>query len=230
MACPSLPGRSSSRLVPDACAAACRGKLRWIPRHAVRERSIKPRPSAAAPRWLSCRSRGSARISSVCSPSVGARWRIEPGVIDSHTGALAIGAGRGAPGYSVCWKKPDLLDVRVVQRLLRRVDGARRDLGLGQDVERLGGRVLRAPLAHALADDVAVVAARHVVLEARVGQPVLLAHQLGPALEHRLADHLRDDPAVLGAEQIGRRRGLAAVVGRHAVGLDHRLLDQRGRC
>ena len=82
------------------------------------------------------------------------------------------------------------------------------------------------PLRHPLGDELAVVAARLVVLEARVGQPVLLAHQLRPAREHRVADRVGDDPAVLRAEEVGRRRGLAAVDGGDAVGLDDLLLDQ----
>lgn len=37
-------------------------------------------------------------MASVCSPSLGARVRIPPGVAESDTAALAIGAGLGSPG------------------------------------------------------------------------------------------------------------------------------------
>ena len=47
------------------------------------------------------------------------------------------------PGYSVGWKKPIGLDVRIVERLLRLEHGPRGDLGLGQDLQRLGGRCAR---------------------------------------------------------------------------------------
>ena len=100
-------------------------------------------------------------------------------------------------------------------------------LALASCLQRLGRGSLGAPAAHALRDDGAVVAARDVVLEARVLEPVRLAHQVGPALEERLADHLGQDPAVLGAEDVDRRRRLAAIAGRHAVGRDHGLLDQQ---
>src|SRR5258705_335723 len=56
----------------------------------------------------------------------------------------------------------------------------------------------------------------------------VLAHELGPPPEHRVSDREREDPAVLGAEQIGGRRGLAAIDRRHAIDLDGLLLDQGG--
>src|SRR3989442_4585563 len=57
--------------------------------------------------------------------------------------------------------------------------------------------------------------------------PLIFAHQLGPPPEHRLADREGEDPAVLGAKQIGGRRGLAAIDGRDPIDLDDVLLDQR---
>src|SRR5207237_574569 len=65
-----------------------------------------------------------------------------------------------------------------------------------------------------------------VLLEAWVGQPVVLAHQLGPSAEHRFTDREGEDPAVPGAEQIRRRGRLTAIHGRDSIRLDRLLLDQ----
>src|SRR5207249_858064 len=81
------------------------------------------------------------------------------------------------------------------------------------------------PRRHPLGDDLAVVAAGQVVLEAWVGQPVVLAHQLGPSAEHRFTDREGEDPAVPGAEQIRRRGRLTAIHGRDSIRLDRLLLD-----
>src|SRR5262249_35470691 len=75
-------------------------------------------------------------------------------------------------------------DGRLLQSLRRRLEGPRRNprgLELG---ERLRRRALGSPLAHALRDGFTVIPAREVVLEPWVGEPVVLAHQLGPAPEH----------------------------------------------
>ena len=118
-------------------------------------------------------------------------------------------------------------DVRVLQRLLRRVERRRRNLRALQPGQRLRRRAGRGPLRHALGDRLTVVAAREVVLEARIVEPVPLAHQRGPAREHRLADRGGEDPAVPRPVKIGRRRRLTAVHRGHPVGLGHLLLDER---
>src|SRR5262249_62039760 len=84
---------------------------------------------------------------------------------------------------------------RGLGSLLRRLEGPRRNprgLELG---ERLRRRALGSPLAHALRDGFTVIPAREVVLEPWVGEPVVLAHQLGPAPEQRLARGHRGGPA-----------------------------------
>src|SRR6185437_4274694 len=113
-------------------------------------------------------------------------------------------------------------DVRVVDRILWRVHLAGDDIGLFERVERLGATALAAPRAHPLRHELAVVGARLVVLEARVFEPVLRAHNPAPAAEHRRADHGDDDPPVLAMEQIGRAGIEAAVSVAGAVGLYQR--------
>ena len=118
-------------------------------------------------------------------------------------------------------------DLRVVERLLRLEQGTAGNHRLAESFEHRVGRALRAPARHALADQRAVVAARAIVAKARIAQPLGLAHQPRPALVQRLADHLADHPAVARTEQVVRRRGLAAVAGRHAVDAEHALFDQQ---
>src|SRR5881409_3111093 len=125
-------------------------------------------------------------------------------------------------------QQPGATDVSVVERLLRRVERARRNLRALQLFQRLLGRALSRPLAHSLADVFGVVATRLVVLEAWIREPAVLAHQLRPAREHRVPDGVRDDPAVLRAKQIRWRRRLPAVLGGDAIDLDRLLLDERG--
>src|SRR6266542_199140 len=119
-----------------------------------------------------------------------------------------------------------LPDVLVLERLLGRVERARGDLRRFQLGQRLDRRARRRPLRHALGDDLAVVAAREIVLEARVGEPVGLAHQPRPALEHRPTDRVGDDPAVPRPEEIRGRRRLATVERGHPVRLDDLLLHE----
>ena len=116
--------------------------------------------------------------------------------------------------------------MRIVERLLRPIDRARRDFGLAQNLQHFRGHAFGAPAAHARADDLAVVAARDVIPEARIGEPFGLAHKLRPSAIERLADHLSDDPTVPGTEDVDRCGSLAAIAGRHPIGLDHRLFDQ----
>ncbi len=59
-------------------------------------------------------------------------------------------------------------------------------------------------------------------------EPVVFAHQPGPALEQRIADHLDQDPAVARLEDVDRSGGLAAVSARRAIDVQHGLLDQQG--
>src|SRR5207245_10833743 len=72
------------------------------------------------------------------------------------------------------------------------------------------------------------VAARLVVLEARIREPTVLTQHLRPPREQRITDGVRDDPAVLRAKQIRRRRRLPAVLGGDAIDLDRLLLDECG--
>src|SRR5439155_24776812 len=111
-------------------------------------------------------------------------------------------------------------DVCVVERLLWRVEWPGGNLRRLQLLQRLFGRALSRPLAHALADHLGMVAARLVVLEARIRPPAVLAQDLHPAREHRIADGVRDDPAVLRAKQIRGRRGLPAVLRGDAIDLN----------
>jgi hypothetical protein len=62
----------------------------------------------------------------------------------------------------------------------------------------------------------------------RVVQPMLLADHPGPAAKHWRADDRRDDPAVCGLEDVGRRRVEAPIEGRGAVHPGQSLLDQSG--
>src|ERR1700731_624732 len=111
--------------------------------------------------------------------------------------------------------------MRVVERLLRRIDLAGDDAGLFEFGQGLGTAARGTPLAHPRRDQLAMIATRLVVGEARVAEPMLLADHPAPAPEHRLTDHGRDDPAVPGAEDVGRRRVEAAVLDRGAVGRGH---------
>ena len=73
-----------------------RDALRLLDEDVVRHlRSPSPRAACGSRRR---RSRARPRIASVCSPSVGARWRKRPGVSDRSTGVGASGTGRGRPG------------------------------------------------------------------------------------------------------------------------------------
>src|SRR5262249_41104171 len=90
------------------------------------------------------------------------------------------GRQRHAPGEAGIVRTREqagLTDVGVVERLLRRVERAGRNPGGLQLPQRLIGGALSRPLAHALADVLGVIAARLVVLEARIGEPAVLAHQ-----------------------------------------------------
>src|SRR5580704_17208204 len=102
--------------------------------------------------------------------------------------------------------------MRVVERLLRRIDLAGDDAGLFELGQRLSAAPRGTPLAHPRRDQFAMIATRLVVGEARVAKPMLLADHPAPAPEHRLADHGRNDPAVAGAEDVGRRRVEAAIL------------------
>src|SRR5581483_1108315 len=117
--------------------------------------------------------------------------------------------------------------LRVIERLLGCQHGRRRNVFTAENLERLVGGSFAAPALHPRADERAVVAARDVVLEARVFEPDGLPHEPCPTAIERIAHHLADDPAVLGPEKIDRRRGLAAIAGGHAVGIDHALLDEQ---
>ncbi len=118
--------------------------------------------------------------------------------------------------------------MRIIERLLRLENGARGNGGLGQRVDRLGARARGAPCRHALGDHGAVVAAQDVRLEARVGEPHLLAHQVGPALVERVADHLDQDPhPILALEEVHGARRLATIGGGDTIGFGDRLLDQQ---
>src|SRR5262249_40163487 len=119
-------------------------------------------------------------------------------------------------------------DVRVVERLLRRVNLAGDDAGALGGGQRLGAGPGGAPLAHPRGDRLTMVGARLVVGKARVGEPVVLADHPRPAPEHLGADHGRDDPAVGAAIDVGRGRVEAAIADRGAVHLGQRLLDQGG--
>ncbi len=140
-----------------------------------------------------------------------------PGVSDNSIGVGASGTVWSRPGYVALLEQVRGADMRVVERLLRRIDLTGDDAGLFEFGERLLAAPLGAPRRHARRDDLAVIAARLVVGEARVGEPVLLADHAAPAPEHRLADHRRDDPAVLGAVIIGGGRVEAAIDGRDPV-------------
>src|SRR5207244_3784327 len=102
-------------------------------------------------------------------------------------------------------------------RLLGRVERGGGNLRRLERGERLGGRALRGPLRHALGDDLAVVAARLVILEPGIAEPALLAHEPGPAGEHWIADRVGDDPAVPQSTQAtAARSGCSGVPVRYA--------------
>ena len=103
-------------------------------------------------------------------------------------------------------------DMRMLQRLLRaqhRSGGYHR---LAERIDRFLRGPLGAPACHPFADDRSVVATLEIVGETRILQPViLLTHQFGPADEQRVSRDLAQHPAVLGAVDVGGRRGLAEV-------------------
>jgi hypothetical protein len=82
------------------------------------------------------------------------------------------------------------------------------------------------PSSHSLTQHIPVLAARHIISKTRVSQPMLFAHQPRPPLKNIRANHLHNNEAILGGENIGRASDLAAVARRYAVGLSEGLLDQ----
>src|ERR1700730_5095995 len=75
-------------------------------------------------------------------------------------------------------EEPGIADMRLVEGLLWRVDLAGDDAGLFERGERFLAASLAAPLAHSGGDRGAIVSARLIVLEPRVGNPAWLADHL----------------------------------------------------
>src|SRR4051794_1445850 len=92
--------------------------------------------------------------------------------------------------------------MRIVQRLLRRVDLAGDDARLLEFGECLVAIPPGAPFAHPGRDDLAVIGAALVVGKAWLGEPVLGTDHAAPTAEHRLADDADDDPPILGAKEV----------------------------
>jgi len=100
---------------------------------------------------------------------------------------------------------------RAAHHLGRRQHRAAADAGIAEDLDAVVAALVGAPFLHDRAQVLAILAAGVVRGEARVVEQVLALDDLAPALEHFLADHLHDEPAVARLEDVGRARHRAAV-------------------
>ena len=109
-----------------------------------------------------------------------------------------------------------------------RVQRRRRHLGRLQRGEELGLGHGRAPLLHEVVEDVAVLPPQVVVGEAGIVEELLPTDHATPTLEHRLARHLHQHPAVLDPVEVARRHRRAPVAHAGLVDPEDLALDQHG--
>src|SRR6266404_5227854 len=116
--------------------------------------------------------------------------------------------------------------MRIFEHLLRREYRCRGNSRGRQLLEGLRRRALGGPARGTLAENLAVLRPQLVRAKSRVGEPVLLAHQAGPALIDRLPQTLQHDPAVACPDRIRRAARLAPIPARDAVSAGQSLLRE----
>src|SRR6185312_13831022 len=94
---------------------------------------------------------------------------------------------------------------------------------------RFGAGPLADPLLHALADELAMIAASLVGGKALVFEPLGCADQFRDAAKERMTVYRDDDPTVLGLIDVARPCRLAAVQRRLALEVERGFLEKRRR-